>query len=195
MKPAIFARAIGAILLITGLAACVDVDMKIEILDKTNARGTMTMSMDRQFYDMAQSQGNADFCDPGDELTVGDTVVTCVSVKEGTFEELNASSTDGEPGPQIVEQADGTVRVSLPTGSLVEAASSDKPDEDTLAMMQSMFEGKFFKIIVVGGDIVDSNMEVSEDHKSAVLAIPFLDMITGEAEVPDESYAVVKPIN
>ncbi|MCB1517967.1 MAG: hypothetical protein KDJ19_10195 [Hyphomicrobiaceae bacterium] len=194
MKPAIIARAAGALMLVAGLAACVDVDVKMEVLDSEHGRGSIVMTMDRQFYDMAQAQGNADFCDSEDELTVGDTVVTCASVTEGTFDELNESGS-GEPGPQVIAQADGTVRVTLPTGTLVQAASADKPDDETLTMMQSMFEGKFFRITVAGSEVLDSNMEISDDGKSATLAIPFFEMITGEAEVPDEAYAVVKPIN
>lgn len=194
MKPAIIARAAGALLLVAGLAACVDVDVKMEVLDSEHGRGSIVMTMDRQFYDMAQAQGNADFCDPEDELTVGDKVVTCASITEGTFDELNESGSD-EPGPQVIAQADGTVRVTLPTGTLVQAASADKSDDETLTMMQSMFEGKFFRVTVAGSEVIDSNMEISDDGKSATLAIPFFEMITGEAEVPDEAYAVVKPIN
>jgi hypothetical protein len=35
-------------------------------------------------------------------------------------------------------------------------------------------------------------MQLGKDGMSAELIIPFMDMISGEAELPDEAYAVVK---
>lgn len=186
-------RAAGALTLVVGLAGCIDVNMEIEVLDEETGRGTMTMVMDRQFYDMAQGEGSSEsFCEDDGELTVTETEATCVSVREGPFDELIDSDDPNEPVPTVVAQGDGTVRVSFPTASLAEDMAEDEMDEETLTMMQSFFEGRFMTLTASGGEVVDTNMTVSDDGMSASLQIPLLGMMTGEATVPDEAYAVLK---
>lgn len=185
-------RAAGAMVVAVGLAGCIDVTMELEVIDEETGRGTMTMVMDRQFYDMAEADGSESFCDDDDTLTVTETEATCVSVTEGTFDELIESSDPDEPVPTVVAQGDGTVRVTFPTASLADEMAEDEMDAETLTMMQGFFAGKFMTLVASGGEVVDTNMTVAEDGMSASLQIPFLDMMTGEADVPDEAYAVLK---
>lgn len=184
-------RAAGALALVVGLAGCIDVSMEIEVLDEETGRGTMTMVMDKQFYDMSMAQEGESFCEEDGDLTVSETDATCVMIKEGGFDEL-IDSPDDEPTPTVVAQGDGTVRVSFPTAALAEDITEDEMDPETMAMMQSFFAGKNFTMKASGGEIVDTNMTIADDGMSASLQIPLLDLMSGDAEVPDEAYAVVK---
>lgn len=185
-------RAAGALVLTLGLAGCIDVTMEIEVIDEANGRGTTTMVMDREFYDMSIQQSDEPFCDEDSELTVTETDATCVSVKEGSYADLIDSDDPNEPVPTVVPLGDGTVRVTFPTASLADDMAEDEMDAETLAMMQGFFAGKFMTLKASGGEVVDTNMTVADDGMSASLQIPFLDLMTGEADVPDEAYAIIR---
>eukprot|EP01036_Dinobryon_divergens_P042760 gene42760-56842_t len=43
-----------------------------------------------------------------------------------------------------------------------------------------------------GAEVTDTNMTLSDDHKTAELKVPFTEMLDGTAKLPDELYAVVK---
>ncbi len=185
-------RAAGALVLTLGLAGCIDVTMEIEVIDEANGRGTVTMVMDREFYDMSTQQSDEPFCEEDAELTVTETEATCVSVTEGAYADLIDSDDPNEPVPTVVAQGDGTVRVTFPTASLAEDMAEDEMDAETLAMMQSFFEGKFMTLKASGGEVVDTNMVIADDGMSASLQIPFLGLMTGEADVPDEAFAIIR---
>lgn len=185
-------RATGALVIAVGLAGCVDVSMEIEVIDEANGRGTMTMVMDREFYDMSMQQSDDPFCEEDDELTVTDTTATCLSIKEGPYADLIDNDDPNEPVPTVVAQGDGTMRVSFPTASLAEDMAEDEMDAETLAMMKSFFEGRFMTLKASGGQVIDTNMTVADDGMSATLKIPFLSLMTGEADLPDEAYAVIQ---
>lgn len=185
-------RAAGALVLAAGLAGCIDVSMEIQVVDEANGRGVMTMVMDREFYDMSEQQDSESFCEEDGELTVTETEATCVTITEGSYEDLIDSADPNEPVPTVVSQGDGTVRVTFPTAALAEDMTEDEMDAETLAMMQGFFEGKFMTLKASGGEVVDSNMTVADDGMSASLEIPFLSLMTGEADVPDEAYAVIR---
>lgn len=185
------AKIAGGIAAIITLTACIDVDVSLEVLDNETALGTVTMTMARDFYDASQSQGTAAFCSADDEFTVGETVVTCVSTQEGVFADV-LDADDGEPAPTIVDLGNGTVRVALPTKDIMDDMSSDRPDAAAMAALQGMFLDKHFTLEVSGKQIIDTNMELSEDGKSASVSIPIIDLVAGTAQGPDESYAIVK---
>ena len=186
------ARLAGTVLVVGGLAACVDITMEVQVLDETNARGTTTISMEREFYDMSQQEGGGDFCDDDGTFTLTDEAANCVSSKEGTYAELLEGADEGEPIPTIVNVGPGLVRVTYPTASLAEEFGEDTSDPESLAMMQQFFEGRTLTMKVSGGEIVESNMDIADDGMSAAIVIPLLGMMTGELELPDESFAVVK---
>jgi hypothetical protein len=58
--------------------------------------------------------------------------------------------------------------------------------------MQAFFTGHALTFRVRGNDIVETNMTEASDGKSAETVVPFIDIINGTANLPDELYAVVK---
>lgn len=185
-------RAAGACVLAVGLAGCIDATIEIQAVDDENGIGTTTMAMDRQFYDMSIEQSDEPFCPDDGELTLTETVATCVSIKQGAYADLIDNPDPDEPVPTVVALGDGTVRVTFPTASMAEGMAEDDMDADTMTMMQGIFSGKFMTLKASGGQVLDTNMVTAEDGLSASLKIPFLDLMTGEANVPDEAYAVIR---
>jgi len=186
-------HAAGAVILAAGLAGCVDATMDVEVLSETTARGTMTMEISKEFYDMAEAseEGN-DFCEDG-EVTLTEDTAICTAVKEGDFSELSFDEGGtGEDDMGIEVVGPGLVRVAFPTGTMADDMTEDAQDPQTMAMMQSFFEGHSLTLRVSGGEITDTNMQIGKDGMSAELVIPFVDMISGEVDLPDEAYAVVK---
>lgn len=184
-------RIAGIVVMASTLAACVDVEMVIEVLDQDNGRGTMTMTVDKATYDMMTSQGDSsDFCADG-EIIEGKASVQCVQVEEGSFSELLFSEDSEEPQPTVTSEGGGRVRVSFPTSTITEGMGADE-DPQSQAMMAAMFEGNTLTLTVTGGPIVDTNMELSDDGQSASLTVLFTDLFNGTVELPEFSYAVVQ---
>jgi hypothetical protein len=173
------------------LAACVDVEMVIDVLDQDHGRGTMTMTVDKPTYEMMTSQGDSsDFCADG-EIVENEDNVQCVQVEEGSFADLLFSEDSDEPQPQVTAEGGGRVRVSFPTSTITEGMGADS-DPQSQAMMAAMFEGNTLTLTVTGGPIVDTNMELAPDGQSASLTVLFTDLFNGTVELPDISYAVVQ---
>ena len=85
------------------------------------------------------------------------------------------------------------MRVSLVTKDLMgDLGSSETQDAETKAMMKQMFDGHFLTLRFGGAEVTDTNMTLSDDHKTAELKVPFTEMLDGTAKLPDELYAVVK---
>lgn len=192
MSLSLATRAVGTLFMAGALSACVDLSINLDVVDANNGVGTTTIAMDRQFYDMSQQNSGGGFCEDDGELTLTETTATCVTTQSGTFDELFAGSDPSEPTPSIATLDNGQVKVTFPTGSLVEQASEAGSDPETLAQMASYFENHFFSISVSGGQVVDTNMNIAEDGQSASLTVPILDMIKGEVDLPDEAYAVLQ---
>lgn len=187
-------RIAGAVALTAALAGCIDVEMDINVLTDNAARGTMTATLDKQMYDMMMAQGggaDTDFCDTG-TITVGDTTVTCVDVKEGTFDELVFDEENDGPQPTIVNEGGGRVRVTIPLSEIPASMGEEAQDPQALAMISAMFQGKNMVIRISGGRILESNLEIAADGQSASLTIPFTDLFSGSASFPSEAYAVVQ---
>lgn len=194
MQIPVVARLAGIVTVLAGLSACVDVQMDINVLSGTTARGTMTMTIDKSMYAMVNAQdGQSDFCAEG-QIIEEETVVNCVDVKEGPFDELQFGDNPNPDEPQvtIVAQDGGRVRVTFPTSSIRDQMGEDMSDPQAQAMMTAMFEGHSMVLRVSGGPIVDTNMELAPDGQSASLTIPFTDLFGGTVELPDEAFAVVQ---
>lgn len=186
------ARAASAFLLVGALSACVDVSMELEVVDENNGIGKTIMVMDREFYDMSQAQGESDFCEDDGEFTLTETEATCVTSEKGSYAELFEGSDQGEPTPTVTSAGPGLVRVSYPTASMMEELGDDASDPEAMAMMEQFFAGHNITLAVSGGEIVDTNMTLSDDGQYASVVIPFLDLFSSEVTLPKESYAVVK---
>jgi hypothetical protein len=154
------------------------------------------MAMDKTTYDQTKDANASGFCDSG-TLDVGDKVVTCTEVHEGTFADVFPGTEDNasdEPQPSITSVGGGLYRVSFPTGSLKDQFASDTGDDQQMAaMMKQMFSGHAISMTVHGSEVTETNMTKADDGKSASLIISFDDLFAGAADVPDEAYAVVRP--
>ena len=198
MKFSLIGRIAGVVAMTMGLAACVDMTEEIQITSETTAKATMTMVMGADIYAMMKSADTANqkpedkFCaKEGEKLTENsDGSATCVATSEGTFADLKFDEGDSKPTFTVVSP--GVVRAAFPTKDMAGDLGKDNSDPQTAAMMKQMFEGHFITIRSSGKAINDSNMTISADKTSAEIKIPFLDLIEGKANLPEELYAVVQ---
>jgi len=190
-----FGRVTGTLVMALGLTACVDATMEVEVTSDETAKGVMIVSMDRGFYEMSQASesGNNDFCENGSVELVDDKAI-CTSTEEGRFDEITFDESSSEDQKLKIDLVSpGLVRVAFPTASMTaDFGDNDTNDEETKKMMEGFFAGHYLTLKVSGGEIVDSNMEIAEDGQSAQLVIGFLDLISGEVDIPEEAYAVVR---
>jgi hypothetical protein len=196
MKLALIGRIAGALALTLGLAGCIDMTNDIYITSPTTAKATITSTMGADIYAMVKAggnQGDDPFCQgEGETLTENaDGSGTCVAVSEGEF--ANLKFDDGGSKPTIVTQADGTVRIAIPTKDMMGDLGADD-DPQTAEMLKQMFEGRFLTIRFGGREIVESNMDAAPDSTEYVeIKIPFVDLLNGTATLPEELYAVIRP--
>jgi hypothetical protein len=198
MKFSLIGRIAGVVALTMGLAACVDMTEEIQITSETTAKATMTMTMGADIYAMMKSADASNtkkedkFCaKEGETLTENaDGSATCVAISEGSFADLKFDEGDSKPTFTVVSP--GVVRASFPTKDMAGDLGKDNSDPQTAAMMKQMFEGHFITIRISGKAVTESNMTISADKTSAEIKIPFLDLIEGKANLPEELYAVVQ---
>lgn len=196
MKLALIGRIAGALALTLGLAGCIDMTNDIYVTSSTTAKATITSTMGADIYAMVKAggnQGDDPFCQgEGETLTENeDGSGTCVAISEGAFADLKFD--DSGSKPTIVTQADGTVRIAIPTKDMMGDLGSET-DAQTVAMLQQMFEGRFLTIRFGGAAIVESNMQPAPDSANYVeIKIPFVELLNGTAKLPEELYAVIQP--
>jgi hypothetical protein len=198
MKFALIGRIAGVVALTMGLAACVDMTEDVTVTSDSTAKAVMTMTMGADIYAMMKaadsSSSNDDedkFCaKEGEQLTENaDGSATCVATSEGAFDQLKFDEGDGKPTFTVVSP--GVVRVAFPTKDMMGEIGKES-DEQTAAMMKQMFDGHFLTIRIGGKEVTDTNLTTSADRSSAEIKIPFLDLINGGAQLPEELYAVVR---
>jgi hypothetical protein len=190
-------RIVGVVALTMGLAACVDMTEELTVTSDTTAKATMTMTMGSDIYAMMKAAETSDtkpedkFCGKdGEQLTQNsDGSATCVATSEGTFDQLQFDEGDSKPTFTVVSP--GLVRVAFPTKGMMGEFGKDS-DEQTAAMMKQMFDGHFLTIRIGGREVTDTNLTPSADRSSAEIKIPFLALIDGTAQLPEELYAVVR---
>ena len=190
---------LGAMLMLGGsLAGCIDATVDVDLTSETTAKATLTQVMSADFYAMFKMNApesetaTSEFCSEGELVENADGSATCTSVEEGTFEELAAL--EGEDNALFFTPAGpGLVRVALPTAELTgELGSGDELDTETKQMVEAFFTGHTITIRISGAEITETNMDLSDDKTSAETELPFLDLINGTADLPDELYAVVR---
>lgn len=196
MKFITLAKVAGALALTMGLTGCIDMTNEIYVTSSTTAMATITSTMGAEIYSMVKAgggQGDDPFCKGENETLTenSDGSGTCVIVSEGAFADLKFD--DAGSKPIITTLDDGTVRIAIPTKDMmgdIGAAS----DAETQAMFKQMFEGRFLTIRFGGAEIIESNMEPMEGSGEFVeIKIPFVGLLDGTAELPDELYAVIQP--
>jgi hypothetical protein len=200
MKLQLVGRIAGALALTMGLAGCIDMTEDLTVTSATTAKATMTMTMGSDVYAMIKTASASDskaekFCGKeGESLTENtDGSATCTSSTEGTFEDLKFD--EGGSKPTFTATDDGQVRVAVQTkdmmGDLGNGSSSEE-DAQTKEMMKQMFDNHFLTLRIGGTEVTDTNMTLSDDHTTAEIKIPFTDLISGTAKLPEELYAVVR---
>lgn len=196
MKLALIGRVAGALALTMGLAGCIDMTNDIYVTSSTTAKATITSTMAADIYAMVKAggnQGDDPFCQgEGETLTENeDGSGTCVAISEGDFTELKFD--DSGSKPIIVSNPDGTVRIGIPTKDMMGDMGAED-DPQTAEMLKQMFEGRFLTIRFGGAEILDSNMEPAPDSDDYVeTKIPFVALMDGTADLPEELYAVIQP--
>ncbi|RYE85636.1 MAG: hypothetical protein EOP19_09005 [Hyphomicrobiales bacterium] len=192
----LFGRVAGVLALTVGLAGCMDVTMEIDVLSETTGKSTTTSVMGADIYSMVKAGAAEDADDDGFCKEAGETLTenadgsaTCVLVAEGPFAELNGE--DGkDDGAKFEVVSPGVVKVSFSTEDMKKEVGTDIQDEETKAMMVQFFEGRAITIRIKGKDVIDTNM--TRKGNAAEIVIPFLDLINGKVDLPDELYATVK---
>ncbi len=192
----VLAKIAGAVALTVALTGCIDVTMDLQIQNDTTGKATMTSVMGKDFYAMVKSSteggGENDFCKEGEGTLTenADGSAQCVQIKEGTFAEIGEG--DGS-GPTFTVVSPGVVRVAFSTKDMSGEVNKDAgaQDEETKQMLKAFFEGHFITMKVGGKKVTDTNMTLAADGTSAEVKIPFMDLIEGKADMPDEYYAVV----
>jgi hypothetical protein len=198
----VLGRLAGAAALTLALAGCIDVSMDVEVTSETTAKGTMTQVMSAQVYPMikasAEEGGDTStegFCDKGELTENADGSATCVITEEGAFADLTFDQKEGEESVTFTSVGPGLVRIAFNTkdmaGDVTEGGGEDM-DAEAKAMMEAYFVGHFLTLSVKGGEITDTNMTLAEDKMSAETKIEFVALLNGEADLPDELYAIVR---
>jgi hypothetical protein len=187
----------GVLALTIGLAGCVDMTQDILVTSDTTAKLTVTTVMSKDIYPMIKAGAAGEDAEPfckeeGSTLTENaDGSATCVMVSEGAFADLKYDSDDSSSKPTFTTNPDGTVRVAVETKGMIGDLGAEQ-DEQTKAMMTQMFADRFLTLRFGGSEIVETNMDDLGDGY-AEKKMPFLDLINGTIELPEELYAVVRP--
>ena len=187
----------GVLALTIGLAGCVDMTQDILITSDTTAKATVTTTMSADIYPMIKAGAAGDDAEPfcaeeGSSLTENaDGSATCVMVSEGAFDELKFDEDDSSSKPVFTTNPDGTVRVAVQTKGMIGELGAEQ-DEQTKAMLQQMFQDRYLTLRFGGSEVVETNMDDLGDGY-AEKKMPFLDLINGTIELPEELYAVVRP--
>jgi hypothetical protein len=187
----------GVLTLTIGLAGCVDMTQDILVTSDTTAKLTVTTVMSKDIYPMIKAGAAGEDAEPfckeeGSTLTENaDGSATCVMVSEGAFADLKYDSDDSSSKPTFTTNPDGTVRVAVETKGMIGDLGAEQ-DEQTKAMMTQMFADRFLTLRFGGSEIVETNMDDLGDGY-AEKKMPFLDLINGTIELPEELYAVVRP--
>jgi hypothetical protein len=194
VKFSIIAKAAAALLIATGLAGCFDVKFDVSVLGTDKASVTISTTLPKEMVNLADIEaGTSEFCNKENELIESETTFTCIEKHEGTFAEVFEAGNPDEPQPTIAVIGDKQVKVTFPAGSLKEDMSKQTGgDEQALAMMKQMFAGHAITIVIGGGKIIDTNMTKNAAGDSAEYVLPFMDIIEGKPDIPDEVYAVVQ---
>lgn len=179
------------------LTGCIDADVTVEITSATTAKATLTQIMSADIYamvamsaDSGEESGDS-FCAEGELTENADGSATCVVTEEGAFAELSMGK--GEGAMVFTSAGPGLVRVALPTAEMkAEIGADDEMDEETRQMVEAFFTGHSITIRLSGAEVVDTNMTLAADRRSAETVLPFLDLINGTAELPEELFAVVR---
>lgn len=183
------------------LTGCLDAKVDIALTSDTTAKATMTQIMGADFYSMVKmsaeqeaegsESSDEDFCADGALTENADGSATCVTTEEGAFADLTMGNDD--PTVVFTSAGPGLVRISLPTAEVKsEIGADEEMDAEARSMVEAFFAGHAITLRFSGAEVVETNMTLSADKTTAETVIPFLDLINGTTNLPDELFAVVR---
>lgn len=193
-----FGKALASLMLAAGLAGCVDVGVDVTLLSGTEARVTQTQKMTADFYTLIKEADSSEkpqalsgqFCTAGKLSEQRDGSATCLLQMEGAFADLAAEDKTGQ-AVSFTQAGPGLVRITLATAGLTDEIRQDQ-DSEAAALLDGLFAGRSLMLRFTGKAVTETNMDLGKDGKSAEKRIPLLDLIHGEADLPDQLYAVVR---
>lgn len=168
------------------LAACVEVDMTIDVLGEDEARLTGYIQMQRQMYDM--SGGDDSFCaeEDGGTLVLSETHARCEFERTGTFAELMrpeaAEDVPTEIQGELTYLDTDRVRALFPLSAMNEGMDEMVEDPQMMAMMRQMFAGMSISFTVQGREIESSTGTISDDGTRATILLGVDDLISPDAD-------------
>jgi hypothetical protein len=177
------------------LAACVEVDMTVEVLGEDEARLTGFMQMQRQMYDM--SGGDDSFCaeEDGGTLVLSDTHARCEFDKTGTFAELMrpdaADDVPTEIQGELTYLDSNRVRALFPLSAMNDGMDEMIEDPQMMAMMRQMFDGMSISFSVQGREIESTTGTISDDGTRATILLGVDDLISDEGNQLDDFETIV----
>ena len=168
------------------LAACVEVDMTVEVLGEDEARVTGFMQMQRQMFEM--SGADASFCpeDDGGTLVLTETHARCDFDKTGTYAEIMPEDSDGdspaEMQGELTHLGGDRARAFLPLAGMTDEIEAMDEDPQMMAMMRQMLAGMSVSFTIKGREIESSTGTISEDGTSASITLGVDDLIAPAAD-------------
>lgn len=171
---------------VLALAACVEVDMTVEVLGEDEARVTGFMQMQRQMFDM--TGGDASFCpeEDGGTLVLTDAHARCNIDKTGTYAEIMPEDSDGdsptEMQGELTHLGGNRARAFLPLAGMTDEMDEMEEDPQMMAMMRQMMAGMSISFTIKGREIESSTGTISEDGTSASITLGVDDLIAPAAD-------------
>lgn len=178
------------------LAACVEVDMTVEVLGEDEARVTGFMQVQRQMFDM--SGGDASFCpeEDGGRLTLSDTHARCDFDKTGTYAEIMPDETAGDSPAELqgelVHLGGNRTRAFLPLSGMTGEIEDMEQDPQMMAMMRQMLAGMSISFTIKGREIESSTGTISADGTSASITLGVEDLVAPAADRVNDFETIVR---
>ena len=176
------------------LAACVEVDMTVEVLGEDEARVTGFMQMQRQMFEM--SGGDTSFCEEeeGGTLTLTETHARCDFDVTGPYAEVLPADDDApaEMAGALTYLGENRTRALLPLSAMDAGLEEMDDDPMMLAMMQQMFAGMSISFTVKGREIESTTGTMSEDGSAATITLGIDDLLVPAAERMDDFDTILR---
>lgn len=194
-------RKLAMLVVLAGaLAGCIDAKVEVELLSARTAKAVTTQIMGADFYtmikmneeEMGEELAEADrFCARGELSENSDGTASCVIEEQGRFAQLRMGAKQRHL--LFTPEGNGLVRVALPvSGMKSEIGADEAMDAETQKMVEAFFAGRGLTISFAGVEVVETNMKLSPDGRSAEQKIMFLDLLRDKDDLPEEFYAVVR---
>lgn len=192
-------RRIAALIACLMLAACIDMELTLDLSDGETVQTRVEMSLARQLYDMLE-HGPDGFC-PGADSTLGVDQVHCVMTRTRGIDDLLAEGgglgmgggLDASRMARLEALPNGDLRITMDLGALQE--QNAPPPEDIAAMepmLRGALAGHSLIFRVIGARITDTTGTLSEDGTTAEYVIPMVSFLDPD---PDLDLAFVTDLS